>query len=307
MSATPHPTAPIAARGDVAGRSRRPRPWSPAVSATTVTRGALLPLTRAGTVVLFVLALANGVFLYLFPAQAIHYAWAIRPPASAAFLGAGFLAGTAPTALVVFATARWRSLRTLPPALFVLAVTLFVATILHAEKFRWGYPPTWGWVAVYALVPFGVAYLWLMQERSAEPEPPADPALRPLRGASAVLGAVLVAGAAALYLFPVGVGRHWPWTLTPLTAQAIAPWYAMIGVILLACARGLRRRSEALIPYSTLLPWSVLLLLIPVLQSEDVVRHGAPLVLYVVVAAAVLAVAVLGLVQSYAVARREGL
>src|SRR3954454_12891801 len=175
-----------------------------APAAPTTARGMLLPLTRAGVVVLLVLAAANGLFLYFFPSQAKeHYAWAISPPASAAFLGAGFLAGTVPTALVVFATERWRSLRTLPPALFVLAVTLLAATLLHADRFRWGYPPTWGWALVYATVPVGVTILWRNQERNPEPVPPAHPALGPVRVLSAVLGAVLVIGAALLFAAPV--------------------------------------------------------------------------------------------------------
>jgi hypothetical protein len=271
---------------------------------TSPTAGRLTPLTRAGVVVLLVLAAANGLFLYLFPGQAAaHYAWPIVPPASAAFLGAGFLAGTVPTALVVFATRRWRSLRTLPPALFVLAVTLLAATLLHADRFRWGYPPTWGWTLVYATVPIGVAILWRNQERDPEPVPPADPGLRTLRVLSAVLGIVLVAGAAALFAAPLRIGQHWPWTLTPLTGRAIAPWYAMIGVILLACARSLRAPGEALIPYATLLAWSVLLLLIPVLHPDDIVRDGVELVAYLAVLAAVLALSLLGLARSRAYVR----
>jgi Ca2+/Na+ antiporter len=263
--------------------------------------GRLTPLTRAGVVVLLVLAAANGLFLYLFPAEAkAHYAWPIAPPISAAFLGAGFLAGTVPTALVVFATERWRSLRTLPPALFVLAVTLFAATLLHAGRFRWGYPPTWGWTLVYASVPFGVAVLWRNQERDPEPVPPADPALRPVRAASAVLGVLLVAGAALLFAAPVRFAAHWPWELTALTGRAIAPWYAMIGVILLACAASLRVAREAVIPYATLLAWSVLLLLLPVLHADDVVRDGAELVVYLAVLAAVLVLSLFALARALA-------
>jgi Ca2+/Na+ antiporter len=275
------------------------------LAAPTVTRvtssvpGRLTPLTRAGVVVLLTLAAANGLFLYLLPGQAaVHYAWPIVPPASAAFLGAGFLAGTVPTALVVFATERWRSLRTLPWALFVLAVTLLAATLLHADRFRWGYPPTWGWALVYATVPFGVVILWRNQERNPEPVPPAHPALRPVRALSAVLGLLLVAGAALLFAAPVHFGAHWPWDLTALTGRAIAPWYAMIGVILLACARSLRAPHEAPIPYATLLAWSLLLLALPALHPDDIVRNGAPLIAYLAVAGAVLALSIFALARS---------
>jgi|1186.fasta_scaffold43331_2 hypothetical protein len=278
--------------------------FAPARSESTGARGALLPLSRAGVVILLVLAAANGLFLYLLPSQArVHYAWAITPPISAAFLGAGFLAGTVPTAIVVFATERWRSLRTLPWALFVLAVTLLIATIVHNDRFKWTYPPTWGWAAVYALVPFGVVYLWWRQERVAEPEPEADPSLRGLRVVSGVLGALIVLGALALFLTPVGLGKHWPWTLTPLLGRAVSPWYAMIGVILLACAVSLRTWTEALIPYATIFAWSVLVALLPVLHSGDVIRHGPEVAFYVVMFA-LLAVSLVALVRCWPAVRR---
>ena len=46
------------------------------------------------------LVIWTGLFLYLLPSQAFgHYAWAIKPPVNAAFIGAGFLAGTLATCM----------------------------------------------------------------------------------------------------------------------------------------------------------------------------------------------------------------
>jgi hypothetical protein len=271
-------------------------------------RGLLTPLSRAGVILLLVLALANGLYLYLFPAQAeSHYAWSIKPPISAAFLGAGFLAGTVATGLVVFAVEQWRSLRTLPPALFVLATTLFAATLIHADKFRWGYPPTWVWALVYGAVPFGVTYLWLRQEREAQSLPEADPELRPVRTLSAVAGCVLVAGAAALFVAPADVGDLWPWQLTPLLGRAVAPWYALFGVVLLACARSLRRPEEAIIPYATLLAWSLLLLALPFLHDADVVRDGAERMVWLAVSVALALLSAFALLRAVPAARANGL
>src|SRR5690242_7592402 len=112
--------------------------------------GVLLRRTRAGVAVLLVLAVANGLFLYGFPGLAdTEYAWSIKPAASAAFLGAGYIAGAVATALTVFAARRWRSVQPLGAALSVLSVLLIAATVIHAGKFRWLYPPTWVWTAVY--------------------------------------------------------------------------------------------------------------------------------------------------------------
>jgi hypothetical protein len=270
--------------------------------------GRILQPTRIGVWILFVLALANGVYLYLAPSEAkTHYAWSINPPVNAAFIGAGFLAGTLATGLVLFAATRWRSFATLPPALWVLATTLLAATLVHNDKFKWSFAPTWVWLVVYAGVPFAVPVLVLLQRRVAEPEPRAAPELRAVRVLSAVCGVVLIAGAVALFVAPVSVGKHWPWPLTPLLARAVAAWYGMVGTMLASCAFGLRRRSEAVIPYATLAAWCLLLLALPLLHAGDVDRSGGEFVAWVAVMLVLLGLAVLALARSLPAVRDEGL
>ena len=165
------------------------------------------------------------------------------------------------TVLVVFYASRWRSCRRSLPALWVLAVSLLGATLLHTDKFKFGYPPTWLWIAVYATVPFGIPILVdpaAAQGRSAAPE--RDPALNGVRVASLVIGNAIAIWCVALFVEPTQVGKHWPWHLTPLFAQVVACWYGMIAVALIACGIGLRDRSEAFIPYATLAAWSILVL-----------------------------------------------
>ena len=93
-------------------RARRSRlAWSD--GGTHQTAGGILRSTHVGVWVLFILAMANGVFLYFLPSSAeTDYAWSIVPPVNGAFIGAGFLAGTLATGLVLFAATRWRSLAT---------------------------------------------------------------------------------------------------------------------------------------------------------------------------------------------------
>jgi hypothetical protein len=236
--------------------------------------GRVLGRTRAGIWVLLVLATANGLFLYLLPGLADrYYAWSIKPPVNAAFIGAGFLAGTLATGLMLATATRWRSFSTLPPALWVLASMLLAATIIHQDRFRWDYPPTWVWALVYACVPVAVPLVVVRQRRVGESEPAADPALRTLGVLSAILGALLVVGAAALFIAPAELAEHWPWPLTPLLCRVVAAWYALFGTMLLSCAFALRRPAEAIIPYATLAAWSVLLLAMP-LQHHDNVSGG---------------------------------
>jgi hypothetical protein len=274
----------------------------------TQTAGRILSSTRVGVWVLFILALANGVFLYFAAGSAdTDYAWSIKPPVNGAFIGAGFLAGTLATGLVLFAATRWRSLSTLPPALWVLATTLFVATLIHNDRFKFDYPPTWLWMIVYAGVPFVLPVLVMRQRRVAEPAPPADPGLSLVRALSVVCGVGLLIGAAALYIAPVEVGEHWPWALTPLLGRVVASWYAMVGTMLVACAWGLRRSTEAVIPYSTLAAWCLLLLALPLLHSDDVDTGGTAFVAWLVVMLVLLALAALALARSLPRLRDQGL
>jgi hypothetical protein len=253
---------------------------------TTRQDGRVLGLTRAGVWILLVLAAANGLFLYVAPGLAdTDYAWAIQPPVNAMFIGAGFLAGTLATGLVVATATRWRSFSLLPPALWVLATTLLAATIIHQDRFKWDYPLTWVWALVYAGVPIAVPYLVMHQRRIAEPEPAADPRLRTVRVLSAIAGVPLLIGAAALFVAPVELGEHWLWPLTPLLGRAVAAWYALFGTMLLTCALGLRRPAEAIIPYATLAAWCVLLLALPLARPDDVSGAGLWIALMLVLLA----------------------
>jgi hypothetical protein len=257
--------------------------------------GGLQRSTRAAVGVLLLLAVLNAAFLYLLPARAATgYAWAIRPPISAAFLGGGYLAGVVATALAVLAARRWRSIQPLAIALVTLSVGLLAATLLHTARFRWGYPPTWAWTGVYALAPVGVAILARRQRAITIRPLVADPRLRLLRLLSGVFGAAMLAGAIALFAFPADLGRDWPWPLTTLLAQAIAAWIAMIAAALLWCAYDLRRTHEAFIPYATLGAWCLALLALPALHAGELTRTGAPLLSYLAALIALLALAVLG-------------
>jgi hypothetical protein len=277
----------------------------PQPSTTASAPGGLQVLSRAGVVALLALAVANGIFLYGFPAYAEPgYAWAIVPPINAAFLGAGYLAGTVATALVVFATRSWRSLRVLPLPLVVLAVGLLAATLLHADRFRWAYPLTWVWTGVYALVPFVVLVLWRRQERRAPRAPAAHPGLNGLRIASALIGGALLVGSVALYAAPTAVAELWPWPLTPLLGRALASWYALIATALLMCAWSLRRPAEAIIPYATLLSWSTLLLLLPLLHRDDLA--GGALTAWLALQLGLAALAGYALAVAVPLARRAG-
>jgi hypothetical protein len=273
-------------------------------AATAMPASDLQAATRAGVVLLLTLALANGVFLYLVPSHAeADYAWAVTPPITPAFMGAGYLAGCVATALVACVARSWRSLRMLALPLLVLAMTMLAATLLHADRFRWGYAPTWIWTGVYALVPLGVTLLWRRQEHSGSPA--AHPALRLLRACSWTLGAILAVVGVLLFAVPSAIADVWPWPITELTARVLAGWYLMVATALIVCAATLRRPHEVVIPYATLLTWTTLLLALPVLHPDDA-ASGMRLAAWVVIQVALLVLAAYALLRALPLMRAEG-
>jgi len=275
---------------------------TPAPVPATPLHGRLERRTRLAVAGLLALAIPNAAFLYGMPGYAdTAYAWSIKPAASAAFLGGGYLAGVLATILTVFVARRWRSIQPMAFALFTLSAGLMAATLLHTDRFRWDYPLTWEWVAIYATVPFGVVWLTLRQRARTIRPVLSDPRLNVLRAASGVCGAVLAVYAIILFARSTALGDDWPWPLTPLLAQCVATWIGLFATMLLWCAYDLRRTSEALIPYMTLGAWCIALMLVPALHHADVTRSGAPLLIYLGALAVLLALAAHGV----AVARRS--
>jgi hypothetical protein len=176
--------------------------------------------------------------LYLHPGETDHrFAWTIASHMTALLMGAGY--GSAILFyLHVLVGKRWHrvALGFLPTIVFTWL--LAAATALHWDKFRHGSGPFLLWVWIYAITPLLVPAVWLWNR----PQDPgtlevADVRLaRPLRVALVVVGLVILAAAAVMFAWPTAVIGVWPWTLTPLTARAIAGFIALPGVAWLAMA-----------------------------------------------------------------------
>ena len=256
---------------------------------------------------LLVLAVLNAGFLYGTPGRAdTGYAWSIKPPASAAFLGAGYLAGIVATALVVFVAGHWRSAQPLAVALVTLSVGLLAATLLHTDRFRWDYPPTWA-------LDRGVRARAVRRLR-AGPPPARDHAAAgaarcaPERAAGGVRGCR--SRAARLRRGPVRVPDAAGRRLAVAADAAARPGGRGVD-------RDDRRRAavvrpttcaaaaEAVIPYATLGAWCLALLALPALHAGDLTRNGTPLDLYIAALVVLLALAALGVTRGSPAERRR--
>ena len=201
------------------------------------TRGRVLPLTRAGIWVLLDPRRGQRPVPVLRPRRRreTDYAWSIKPPVNAAFIGAGFLAGHARdrpgAARSRPAGARSRRCRS---RCGCSRRRCSPRRIIHNDRFKFDYPPTWVWTFVYAACRSRSRSSSRASAANADAEPAGRPAAATsLRVVCGVFGvAILIAGAIALFVAPVDLGKHWLWPLTPLLARAVAAWYALFGTML---------------------------------------------------------------------------
>ena len=187
-------------------------------------------------VVFLVLTFVATVVLYGFSYDTDDvFAWTVLPAISAAFLGGGYAAGF----VLVAGTARqrtWAGARIGVVTIFLFTLATLVATIVHRDRFHFGSGgvagfAAWFWLAIYIVVPAGMAVMFVVQRRVPGVDPPVEVPLpdwlRALLGAQAlvlgVVGAILLVG-------PAQITDGWPWRLTPLTARAVGAWCLPLGV-----------------------------------------------------------------------------
>jgi len=193
----------------------------------------------------------------------------------------------------------------LAPAFIALSVLMLAATLIHADRFRWSYAPTFIWTAVYAAIPVGAVLLWRMQAQATRDRPAPDTRTRMLRGLALIAGAVLTTLGLVLFIAPDGFIEHWPWTLTDLTSRVLAGWYVLAGVVLLVVGAGLRRWHEFIVPFATVGTWTALIMLLPALYDE-IDTDDAAFIAWFALHAALLVLCGSGLVKALQAMRQPG-
>lgn len=193
---------------------------------------------RAILIAASILVLGVGFPLFLFPANTdVDFAWTIKPPITAAALGASYLAAS--ILEVLAARARiWVDARVAVPAVLVFTVLTLAITLLHIDRFHLFAGSlsarfvAWVWLAVYVIVPAILSVVWFRQTRVHAPDlermAPLSGTLRAFWIAS---GAMLLLGGICLIAVPMGAAAFWPWSLTPLTGRAVGAWLVGLGVL----------------------------------------------------------------------------
>jgi hypothetical protein len=165
-----------------------------------------------------------------------YFAWTIKPPLTAAFLGAAYWASLFLLLDIVFG-ATWRQARTGLFSIFTFTTLTLVVTLLHLDRFHFGAAETlptvaaWAWLVVYVTTPVAFALgLWAQVRQPGLDSPRSPPLPALLRLLFLVQTATFAVFGVALMIAPVAATAWWPWTLTPLTARAIGAWLVAVAV-----------------------------------------------------------------------------
>jgi hypothetical protein len=265
------------------------RPGAP-TPGVRVLLGAFCCLTAAAVVSLLVLSHRTDE----------TFAWTIQPAATAAFLGSGYGAGFV-LSLLSWRSADWAEVRIPYVTVLVFTWVTAVATFMHLDRMHVITPGTgpvaepaaWLWLAVYVLIPVGMAVLLPRQPRTPPAPVPEVPMPRWLAAGLAVQGAVLLVVGLTLFVVPASAERLWPWPLTPLTARVVAAWLLAFAVAAALCVRegDLGRLRIATLAYTV---FGVLQLTTILRFRTEVDWSGGAGTAYVVGALVVIATGVVG-------------
>jgi len=249
-----------------------------------------------------VLVLLAGFQLFVLTGRTgTFFAWTIANPLAAAFLGGGYWASVSIEALAG-RQAVWANARIAVPTVFVFTVLTLAASLMHLGQFHLGSQfaagtriVTWGWLAVYVLVPVLMLIVFVVQARTPGADPPRSAPLPSwLLGTLAVEAVALLGFGVAMFAAPGQAAPLWPWKLTPLLAQATGAWLISLGV---AAGHSLLERDAR-----RMLPAAVGSILLALLQVIALARYphrfgwgSVPGTIYLVFLGALLLTGVAGL------------
>ena len=198
----------------------------------------LLPAMRRLLYVAAVLVFLAGCQLFIFSDRtASYFAWTIRNPLAAAFLGAGYWASV-PFEALAARQRIWANARIAVPTVLVFTLLTLAATLAHLDLFHLGGQfaistriVTWAWLAIYITVPLLMLIILAVQLKTPGVDPPWSAPLPPWLYGLLTLQAIVMLSLGVALLATSGQGAPWwPWKLTPLLAQAIGAWLIGFGV-----------------------------------------------------------------------------
>lgn len=190
----------------------------------------LVSLVWIAFIPLGILTLIFGPALVIFSESTrTFWSWEIQPAMSAVWVGAGYIFGAcAITTMLVVGS--WRSGLVAIIATWPFAIVMFVATMLHTDRFFLGTLNFYIWLAIYIILPVALPVIWWLNRGR-------DPGLQPgdflipkaLSVGAGIAGIILILISLLMIVSPTTAAGYWPWSLTPLMSQVIGGWIMFLG------------------------------------------------------------------------------
>ena len=190
------------------------------------------PAVRWLAVPIFIILLIGFALLYVWPADTERpFVSTIRPPTTALVLGAGYGAAAFFWWRVLTAQT-WHHIGTGLPAIAPFTWAMALATLLHWDGSTHMHFIFRSWVVVHAATPLIVVALWQANRSADSREPDRDDVIVPLpvRALFAAVATAMLAVAVVMFARPALIIDSWAWSITPLTAQVLAGWFAVPGI-----------------------------------------------------------------------------
>jgi hypothetical protein len=245
-----------------------------APSAATSQRG----LARLVLWINLATVLVAGLGLYALAREADEFAWTIKAPLTAAFLGAGYW-GSALGVVAALRTSTWQRARIVFVLGAFLTVLALVFTLIYLDEFHLGEGSAvsralaWFWLLLYLADPWLILAALFMYERTGGRHEYV--VNEPILGWFRVVITVHVIALAlvGVALWPIRADGFWPWTLPDIAAAAVGVWILTFAV---GCAWALREGDwqRARPVFVAFLGFLVLLLLAALRFSEDLDRDA---------------------------------
>jgi len=170
------------------------------------------------------------------------FAWTIKVPLTAAFLGAFYYTACVIAVLSV-RRREWARARVGIAGVTVFLWLTMLATLLHLDLFHLSSEigtaraAAWIWLAIYVADPIALTIIWFLQVREPGEDTPRATPLPGGYGAILLLeGIGLVAVGVYLFVASASAAHIWPWPLTPLTSRMSAAWLVGLGITLVCAA-----------------------------------------------------------------------
>ena len=188
----------------------------------------------------FFLAAFFVLWLLLFPALGIYFAWHVRPELTAMFLGVGFILRSY-FGYNLWRDKNWYNMRWSMNGDFAFLSVLFVTTWWHVLEMNWHVEDvsvalrifclviTHVWILAYTFEPLTVFLLHPRDKEANEPVPAefSEGGIQPVT--RNILAAIFFLGAAfwaILFISPEFANTRWPWELNAFDSRIMSAWFA---------------------------------------------------------------------------------